>query len=104
MKSGSIEFNGRTIACRIRNQSDTGAALEVVSSLGIPAQITLLIVADRLRCGCTVIWRMRHTIGVKFLPARNDSADGGLAHDVAGRHTPGLTTTVTHQNGYSRCG
>jgi hypothetical protein len=50
LKSGSIEFNGRTIACLIRNQSDTGAALEVVSPLGIPAQFTLLIVADRLRC------------------------------------------------------
>ena len=66
MKSGSIEFNGRTIACLIRNQSDTGASLEVVGALGIPAQFTLLIVADRSRCGCTVIWRTEHLIGVKF--------------------------------------
>jgi hypothetical protein len=66
MKAGSIEFNGRTIACLIRNQSHTGASLEVVSPLGIPAQFTLLIVADRLRCGCSVIWRTEHLIGVKF--------------------------------------
>jgi hypothetical protein len=66
LKSGSIEFNGRTIACLIRNQSDTGAALEVVSPLGIPAQFTLVIFADRLRCGCTVIWRTKTLIGVKF--------------------------------------
>jgi len=66
LKSASIEFNGRTIACLIRNQSDTGASLELVGALGIPAQFTLLIVADRLRCGCTVIWRMKTLIGVKF--------------------------------------
>jgi len=66
LKSGNIEFNGRMIACLIRNQSDTGASLEVVSPLGIPAQFTLLIVADRLRRGCTVIWRTERLIGVKF--------------------------------------
>ncbi|MGY2906538.1 PilZ domain-containing protein [Bradyrhizobium sp. URHC0002] len=66
LKSGSIEFNGRTIACLIRSQSETGAALEVVGPLGIPTQFTLLIVADRLRRGCTVIWRTEHLVGVKF--------------------------------------
>jgi hypothetical protein len=38
LKTGSIEFNGRTIACFIRNQSETGAALEVVGPARIPAQ------------------------------------------------------------------
>jgi hypothetical protein len=66
LKSGSIEYNGRTIACLIRKQSDTGASLEVVNPLSVPAQFTLLIVADRLRRGCTVIWRTERLIGVKF--------------------------------------
>ena len=66
MKSGSIEFNGRTIAYFIRNQSDTGASLEVVDALRIPSQFTLLLVADRLRRGCTVIWRTERLIGVKL--------------------------------------
>jgi hypothetical protein len=66
LKSASIEFNGRTIACLIRNQTETGASLELVGALGIPAQFTLLIVADRLRCGCRVIWRTEGLIGVKF--------------------------------------
>lgn len=66
MKAASIEFNGRTIACLIRNQSKTGAALEVVSPLGIPAQFTLLIPDDSIRCGCMVIWRTEKLIGVKF--------------------------------------
>ena len=64
MKIGSIEFNGRTTACLIRNQSETGAALEVVSPVGIPGQFTLLIAAQRVRC--TVIWRTEKLIGVKF--------------------------------------
>ena len=64
LKTGSIEFNGRTIACFIRNQSETGAALEVVGPVRIPAQFTLLIAADRIRC--TRIWRTGKLIGVKF--------------------------------------
>ncbi|WP_312012181.1 PilZ domain-containing protein [Bradyrhizobium sp. AUGA SZCCT0182] len=64
MKTGIIEFSGRAIACLIRNQSETGAGLEVVSPVGIPAQFTLLIAADRIRC--TVIWRTEKLIGVKF--------------------------------------
>jgi hypothetical protein len=64
MKTGSIEFSGRTIACLIRNESETGAALEVVSPVGIPAQFTLLIAAERIRC--TAIWRTKKLIGVKF--------------------------------------
>ncbi|MBR1272195.1 PilZ domain-containing protein [Bradyrhizobium sp. AUGA SZCCT0222] len=64
MKTGIIEFSGRTIACLIRNQSETGAGLEVVSPVGIPAQFTLLIAAERI--SCTVIWRTEKLIGVKF--------------------------------------
>ena len=55
MKIGSIEFSGRTIGCLIRNKCGTGAPLEVVSPVGIPAQFTLLIAAERIRC--TAIWR-----------------------------------------------
>ncbi|MBR1148029.1 PilZ domain-containing protein [Bradyrhizobium sp. AUGA SZCCT0431] len=64
MKTGIIEFSGRTIACLIRNQSETGAGLEVVSPVGIPAQFTLLVGAERI--SCTVIWRTEKLIGVKF--------------------------------------
>ncbi len=66
MKAGSIEFGGRAVACLIRHQSETGAALEVVSSIGIPAQFTLLVAADRIKVGCIQIWRMEKLIGVKF--------------------------------------
>ena len=64
MKTGSIEVSGRTISCLIRNQSETGATLEVASPVRIPAQFTLLIAAERIRC--TAIWRTKKLIGVKF--------------------------------------
>jgi hypothetical protein len=65
MKTGIIEFSGHTITCLIRDQSETGAGLEVVSPVGIPAQFTLLIAAERIRC--TVIWRTEKLIGVKWV-------------------------------------
>ena len=42
LKAGTIEFGGGAISCMVRNISATGAALEVTSQLGIPAQFTLV--------------------------------------------------------------
>ena len=78
MKAGSIEFGGRAVACLIRHQSETGAALEVVSSIGIPAQFTLLVAADRIKVGCIQIWRMEKLIGVKFHLEERPPARAGL--------------------------
>ncbi|WP_410708290.1 hypothetical protein [Bradyrhizobium sp. BWA-3-5] len=49
----------------VRNQSETGAALEVESPCAIPAQFTLWITEDK-KYGCAVIWRAINSIGVKF--------------------------------------
>ena len=57
LKAGTIAFNGGGIDCRVRNLSKTGAALEVASHLGIPAEFTLLIEADQFRKPCHVVWR-----------------------------------------------
>jgi hypothetical protein len=65
MTAASIEFSGHAIACFIRNQSETGAALELVRTINLPAQFTLVVASDRIRC--IAIWRMRKMIGVKFL-------------------------------------
>ena len=66
MIAASIEFSGHAIDCFIRNRSETGAALEVISPVGIPAQFTLQVATDRIRHRCIVIWRMGKMIGVKF--------------------------------------
>jgi hypothetical protein len=55
LKSGSIEFGGGAIDCTVRNLSETGAALEVVSPLYIPDRITLFVQADQLKRACRVV-------------------------------------------------
>jgi hypothetical protein len=64
LKAGTIEFGGGAIDCTVRNISATGAALEVTSPLGIPAQFTL--VSDGNHLPCRVVWRKEKRIGVTF--------------------------------------
>ena len=66
LKSASIEFHGGVIDCVIRNISETGAALEVASPLGIPESFNLVIAGDHSRRRCQVAWRRDTRIGVAF--------------------------------------
>ena len=66
LKAGKIEFGGSTIDCAIRNISDTGAALEVESPLGIPERFTLIITSDKRRLDCRVVHRKEKRLGVAF--------------------------------------
>jgi hypothetical protein len=66
LKAGTIEFDGGSIDCTIRNISPIGAALDVASPLGIPHEITLNIVSLHERQSCHVIWRKQKRIGVAF--------------------------------------
>lgn len=66
LKSGIIEFNGGTIDCVIRNMSDTGAALDVASPVGIPSEFNLLQSGTRSHQRCRVVWRKERRIGVAF--------------------------------------
>jgi hypothetical protein len=66
LKAGTIEFGGGAIDCTVRNLSASGAALEVVSPLGIPARFDLVIIAEQLHRPCRVVWRKEKRIGVSF--------------------------------------
>jgi hypothetical protein len=66
LKSGRIAFGGGTIDCTVRNLSETGAALEVSSPVGIPEHFTLLIEPNHIRVPCHVVWRTDTRIGVRF--------------------------------------
>jgi PilZ domain len=66
LKAGTIEFGGGAIDCVVRNQSETGAALEVASPLGIPEKFTLLLAADHSRHAWEVVRRKENRIGVRF--------------------------------------
>jgi hypothetical protein len=66
LKAGTIEFGGGGIDCTVRNLSDTGAALDVTSPVGIPQEFTLVVAADGMHQHCTVVWRKEKRIGVRF--------------------------------------
>lgn len=66
LKAGTIEFGGGAIDCTVRNLSDSGAALDVTSPLGIPEQFTLVVPGDGSHLACHVVWRKEKRIGVKF--------------------------------------
>ena len=67
LKAGTIEFGGGgAIDCTIRNLSDTGAALDVSSPVGIPDHFSLFVQVDGKHLACTVIWRKEKRIGVRF--------------------------------------
>jgi len=66
-KGGSIMFGvAAAIDCTIRNMSQTGAALEVDSPVGIPDEFTLLIKPEFVKRNCRVAWRSAKRIGVRF--------------------------------------
>ena len=65
LKSGRIQIaGGGAIDCTVRNISDTGAALDVTSPVGIPAEFTLI--TDGQNRSCRVVWRKEKRIGVTF--------------------------------------
>ena len=66
LKAGTIEFGGGAIDCTVRNFSDTGAALDVTSPVGIPERFTLVNQADGTHLACTMVWRKEKRIGVRF--------------------------------------
>jgi hypothetical protein len=67
LKAGIINFGGGSISCTVRNLSDTGAAIEVESPIGIPASFDLVIIeAEQLRRHCRVVWQFQRRIGVAF--------------------------------------
>jgi len=64
LKGAKIEFGGGAIDCTIRNLSKTGAALDVTSPVGIPAEF--MLVAEGVRRPCRVVWRREKRIGITF--------------------------------------
>ena len=69
LKAGTIAFGGGGgISCVVRNLSAGGAALDVVSPLGIPNAFKLIVEQDHSSRECRVVWRTERRIGVIFEP------------------------------------
>jgi len=68
LKGGTILFGaGSSVDCVIRNMSETGAAIEVEGSIGIPDNFTLVIKPELAKRSCRVAWRTAKRIGVQFV-------------------------------------
>lgn len=69
MIEATIVFDGgrSRVPCIIRNLSETGAKLEVLSSAvsNIPRTFDLIVAKVRPQ-GCTVMWRSLKELGVQF--------------------------------------
>lgn len=67
LKAGTISINrAGGIDCTVRNLSNAGACLDVVSLLGIPDEFDLVIAEDHSQHPCHVIWRSGKRIGIEF--------------------------------------
>ena len=66
LKAGSIEVGGDAIDCIVRNVSETGAALQVLSPLYVPDRFTLVVQTDQLKRPCHIVWRKERQFGVAF--------------------------------------
>ena len=68
LKGARIVLNDgfSTFDCTVRNLSEAGAKLMVVSILGVPQRFELAL-HDGRRFNCEMIWHREGEIGVKFL-------------------------------------
>ena len=67
LKTGTISFDRAAgIDCTVRNVSETGAMLEIASSVGIPNAFVLFIPKDNLKRNCRVVRRSARRIGITF--------------------------------------
>src|SRR6516164_11180224 len=65
-KAGTIEFGGGGMECTVKNLSDTGAALEILSPLYVPDRFTLFVPSDQFKRRCHVVWRKERRIRIAF--------------------------------------
>jgi hypothetical protein len=69
-KAGSIEFDGASVDCTIRNLSPAGASLDIASPVGIPHEITLNMVTHQTRQRGYIVWRKERRVGMAFDPSQ----------------------------------
>ena len=68
LKAGTILFGaGGGISCTVRDYSEAGASLEVVSSAGIPRMCVLKVEGESATHDCVVVWTRQTRIGVQFV-------------------------------------
>jgi len=66
MKAAKINYGGDKYPCVVRDISSTGAALEFSDLIRIPDEFTLIMLDERLKLLCRVVWRRDYRVGVRF--------------------------------------
>jgi hypothetical protein len=66
LRAGRISFADENITCTVRNVSATGASIEGTNLNGIPDVFTLVLEMESTARPCTVAWRQKTRIGVRF--------------------------------------
>jgi hypothetical protein len=66
LKTGQIAFSDKVpkLECTVRNLSETGACLQISTTVGMPASFGLFV--DGVRHSCQVVWRTETRLGVTF--------------------------------------
>jgi PilZ domain len=66
LRAGKINFANGSVTCTVRNISATGALIEVATATETPKTFTLILEMETTERPCTIVWRKRAQIGVRF--------------------------------------
>jgi hypothetical protein len=68
LKGAIIAYNDRhsTVACTVRDISQTGARLRLIGAISVPETFELLVELDGFEAGCEVVRRRGDEIAVRF--------------------------------------
>lgn len=67
LRAGRISFADESLTCTVRNISATGASIEGTNLNGTPDAFTLVLEMESITRPCTVVWRKKTRIGVRFI-------------------------------------
>jgi PAS domain-containing protein len=77
VRRGTILFDERRsgIDCTVHNLSDSGACLEVTTSIGLPEEFDFVIAGEVNSLTCKVVWRSGNRIGIAFIVSLQQPSD-----------------------------
>ena len=61
-----LKNRSSTLSCMVRNLTNSGACLDVASTVGIPAEFELSFDGGRSARACRALWRRADKLGIEF--------------------------------------
>jgi len=69
--AGKISYGGYSTDCTIRDLNDVGARVHVPGAIGLPDEVSLLILREGLVVRCKRIWARPPLYGLSFVEAED---------------------------------